>query len=159
MMRTAPLRWTLASSLIAGSLAVGAAAQPDDGLSSAETRLLGRWQFQTTQHVHSGDECQVTGQMLVMPDESGSGLVCQFEALHSCKTLGDSTSTQHCTVNVVNNAIVIESAVIEFKSWSARYCPDNFDLRVETPARLVGRLRSCGPSPQVAFTRIEEPIA
>ncbi len=125
--------------------------------------VAGAWSFRTEQF--NGD-CQMTGEMQFTQTDVSGILSCNFTVSQSCERWDASiVAEQSCVAKVVNNALMIESEVIEVTVPDPRFDPnlyyrDNFSLRVIDANTMRGVAQSVtGPTPAVEFTRVEVSIS
>lgn len=135
--------------------AVSAAGEPANVTPEA---ALGSWTLTSERHLHDTDTCQITGALDVFRGENGA-VTCRLETVHACDTLPTSSAVQTCAVAADGDGLRITSMVETYDTWASTYCPDNFTVRLDGPGVMRGVLQSCGPAPDVVFTRKEAAIS
>lgn len=122
--------------------------------------LQGEWGFQTEDY--SFGRCQMSGSLSVFlpKSETSEILPCALSAVEICDN-ERSVAEQACQIRLEGDTLLIESQVLnmlEVKSWSTGYAPDNFSLDDVTAVKMTGRLVSAVTAP-VVFYRLNGGIS
>jgi hypothetical protein len=136
------------AALLALALCAGVSA----AIASSPNAVEGAWEFKT---VPFQGDCVMTGRLIVRPRAGGASHACELVAYQTCTGL-KITTKQTCSLSEQNGAVTIKSAIVH--STSAQYAPDDFALKLESPARMTGELRSADIA-SVVFYRGAEAIS
>lgn len=121
--------------------------------------VLGTWTFQTKPY--RDGQCIMSGTMHLR-DHPAEGLYdCELTAVEVCTMWGRSIVEQNCEARRFGNQVSVRSRisqVLEKKTQSLLYVPDNFSLTVQDENRMWGALISAATAP-VEFRRSEEGIS
>lgn len=121
--------------------------------------VLGTWTFQTKPY--RDGQCIMSGTMHLR-DHPAEGLYdCELTAVEVCTMWGRSIVEQSCEARRFGNQVSVRSRisqVLEKKTQSLLYVPDNFSLTVQDENRMWGALISAATAP-VEFRRSEEGIS
>ena len=104
--------------------------------------VLGGWQFQTEDY--RDGYCTMHGTMFAYPNADLSGVECEFTAIENCGG-EQSIVEQSCQVDESEGILAIKSTVtnmLEEKSWSIGYSPDDFYISSVKETEMRGELVS-----------------
>jgi hypothetical protein len=131
---------------LAAAIAIAAAGKPSP--------VTGAWSFKT-QPYDGG--CVMTGELSVSSAPRNGSYSCKLVARETCPDL-KITAQQVCTLTEKNGKVAIKSSIALLSDPSMAYSPDNFELTLESAARMTGELRSADIAP-VLFYRGEVPTS
>lgn len=121
--------------------------------------VLGTWTFQTKPYRNG--QCIMSGTMHLR-DHPAEGLYdCELTAVEVCTMWGRSIVEQSCEARRFGNQVSVRSRIsqiLEKKTQSLLYVPDNFSLTVQDENRMWGALISAATAP-AEFRRSEEGIS
>jgi hypothetical protein len=146
--------WVGAAAVAALALAGAATAQSGKPSRIKPDRLLGDWSFRTDPYDGGGGDCVMTGRMKIKAGERRGLYTCTFSATETCKPGRAVTAEQTCTGELVGNQLTLKATIISVSPPSA-YAPDDWELTVQSPTRMVGELRSADIAPVTFFRTVE----
>ncbi len=120
---------------------------------AAKADIGGVWNFMTEAY---GPTCRLSGTVIVAAPAADGKRPCSISAQERCAGLVVA-SKQVCTAERKGDALAI-SASIKSVEPQVSYAPDNFELTIESSARMNGMLRSYNSAP-VLFFRGEAPVS
>ncbi|MEM1088603.1 MAG: hypothetical protein AAGH90_12830 [Pseudomonadota bacterium] len=121
--------------------------------------VLGTWTFQTKPYREG--RCLMSGTMHLRDHPSEGLYDCELTAVEVCSMWGRSVVLQKCEARRFGNQVSVRSnisQILEKKTESLLYVPDNFSLTVQDENRMWGALVSAVTAP-VEFRRSEEGIS
>ena len=137
-------RAALLAAVLIGAASIATAA-------AAPHAVDGAWAFKT---VPFQGDCVMTGRLVVKPTVKGAHS-CELIAYQTCSAY-KITTKQTCQLSETNGAVTIKSKIVH--STSTGYAPDDFELKLESAARMTGELRSADIA-KVTFYRGDEAIS
>ena len=139
----------IARFLLAGAALLGliAAAPRDD--------VVGAWSFKTASF---DGGCVMTGTLVVLPGDAQGHHVCRLTTMEVCPRIKGGAE-ESCDLTSADGAVTITSTITRGPAPPSgngpgpAYEPDNFTLKLETAARMSGKLHSGGGAGSVVFFR------
>lgn len=134
-------------------LALALIAAPAALAAGPKHSVTGAWSFKTEPY---DGGCVMTGQLIVDRIRKGDAYACKLTAHETCPDVSIS-ATQTCTLTEKNGNVRISSRIVKVEP-ALGYTPDDFELTLESSARMIGELRSADIAP-VMFYRGDTPIS
>lgn len=116
--------------------------------SAATANIVGSWTFQTETY---NNGCKMYGELVLQPSANGKNFVCTFKTEEHCPDVL-AKAQETCTAERNGATVNVVSKVISVSPAGIGYDPDDFELKVESSARMLGMMRSFHSAP-VEFYR------